>query len=120
MLVPSVMMITLVGLRLNESYNGQAVFLRSESGQIHSELVNVTVGKLFVCSKYNNYDCLMILIVTEKSNESDGLCSPCDIVEMNIAEPCSSWREVGIAVGVVVCLAVGAVIIVIVVLCWWR
>ena len=56
---------------------------------------------------------------TEVFNESDGLRSPCDM-EMHIADPSSSWRDVGIAVGVMVCLAVVAIIIVIVVLCWWR
>ena len=44
--VPSVTMITSVGLRVNESCDGQSVFLRSESGPVHSDLVNVTVGKL--------------------------------------------------------------------------
>ena len=39
--------ITSVSLRVNESYDGQVFFLRSESSQIHSELINVTVGKLY-------------------------------------------------------------------------
>ena len=47
-LVPSVMIITSVGLKVNESYDGQTVFLRSESAQTYSEIVNVTVGKLLM------------------------------------------------------------------------
>ena len=38
--VPSVMIITSVGLKVNESYDGQTVFLRSESAQTYSEIVN--------------------------------------------------------------------------------
>lgn len=45
-LVPSVMIISSVGLRVNESHGAQTVFLRSESGRLHSELVSVTVGEL--------------------------------------------------------------------------
>ena len=48
-LVPSVMIISSVGLRVNESHGAQTVFLRSESGQLHSELVNVTVGEVLAC-----------------------------------------------------------------------
>ena len=43
-LVPVV--ITSVGLRVDRNYSGEIVFLRSESGRLYSELVNVTVGKL--------------------------------------------------------------------------
>ena len=43
--IPSVV-ITSVSLNVNEGYDGKTVFLRSESGQICSELINVTVGKL--------------------------------------------------------------------------
>ena len=38
--------ITSVGLRVDRNYSGKIVFLRSESDQLYSELVNVTVGKL--------------------------------------------------------------------------
>ena len=38
--------ITSVGLRVDRNYRGETVFLRSESDQLYSELVNVTVGKL--------------------------------------------------------------------------
>ncbi len=40
------MVITSVGLMVNRNYSGEIVFLRSESGWLYSELVNVTVGKL--------------------------------------------------------------------------
>ena len=38
--------ITSLGLRVGGNYIGEIVFLRSESDQLYSELVNVTVGKL--------------------------------------------------------------------------
>ena len=49
---------TNIGLKVNEKYDSQIVFLRSESDQLHSELVYVTVGKLLaavlkVLSKYH-------------------------------------------------------------------
>ena len=40
-LVPIV--ITYVGLVVDQNYSGEIVFLRSESGQLYSEIVNVTV-----------------------------------------------------------------------------
>ena len=50
-----------VSIRVNGSYDGQTISIRSEYDQLHSELVNTTVGKLcyhlyfsiteyFVCS----------------------------------------------------------------------
>ena len=42
--VPTV--ITSVGLRVDGNYSGEDVLLRSESDWLHSELVNITVGKL--------------------------------------------------------------------------
>jgi hypothetical protein len=47
--VSSVTAITLVGLKVDRSYIGQNVSIRSESDQLYSELVNVfiTVGKYF-------------------------------------------------------------------------
>ena len=39
---------TSIGLEVNESYDGQTVFIRSESDQLYSELVNVTVGELII------------------------------------------------------------------------
>ena len=35
-----------IGLRVKGGFDGQTVFLRSESNKLYSELVNVTVGKL--------------------------------------------------------------------------
>ena len=45
--VPSVTAITLIGLKVDRSYIGQNVSIRSESDQLYSELVNifVTMGK---------------------------------------------------------------------------
>jgi hypothetical protein len=45
--VPSVTAITLVGLKVDGSYVGQNVSIRSESDQLYSELVSVfvTMGK---------------------------------------------------------------------------
>ena len=43
-LIPSVF--TSVGLMVTESYDGQALSLRSESEVLFSEHINVTVGKL--------------------------------------------------------------------------
>ena len=37
--------LTSVGLVMSENYDGQTLSLRSESGQLFSEHVNVTVGK---------------------------------------------------------------------------
>ena len=37
--------LTSVGLVVSENYDGQTLFLRSESDQLFSEHVNVTVGK---------------------------------------------------------------------------
>ena len=37
---------TSIGLRVEGGYHHQTVFLRSESDQLSSELINVTVGKL--------------------------------------------------------------------------
>ena len=37
---------TSIGLRVEGGYHHQTVFLRSESDQLYSELVNVTVGKV--------------------------------------------------------------------------
>ena len=42
-LVPSVTAITLVGLKVDESYVGQIVSIRSEADQLYSKLVNVSV-----------------------------------------------------------------------------
>ena len=39
-------MLTIVGLMVSENYDGQTLFLRSESEQLFSENVNVTVGKI--------------------------------------------------------------------------
>ena len=36
-----------VGLIVDRNYVGEIVFLRSESGWLYSELINVTVGELF-------------------------------------------------------------------------
>ena len=41
--VPSVTAITLVGLKVDGSYVGQNVSIRSESDQLYSELINVSV-----------------------------------------------------------------------------
>ena len=38
--------LTIVGLMVSENYDGQTLFLRSESEQLFSENVNVTVGKV--------------------------------------------------------------------------
>ena len=40
------MLITSVSFRVNGSYDGQTVSIRSESDQLYSKLVYVTVGKL--------------------------------------------------------------------------
>jgi hypothetical protein len=48
---------TSIGVGMNESYDYQAVFIRSESNQLHySELVvvTVTVGKLLLSSLYRS------------------------------------------------------------------
>ena len=42
-LVPSVADITLVGLKVDGNYIGQSVSIRSESDQLYSELINVSV-----------------------------------------------------------------------------
>ena len=42
-LVPSVADITLVGLKVGGNYTGQNVSIRSESDQLYSELINVSV-----------------------------------------------------------------------------
>ena len=42
--VPAV--VTSVGLRVDGNYSGEIVFLRSESDQLYSDIVNVSVGKL--------------------------------------------------------------------------
>ena len=44
--IPS--LITVVGLVVTENYDGQTVFLRSESVELFSEHINVTVGKLLL------------------------------------------------------------------------
>ena len=41
--VPTV--ITSVGISVNGSYTSLSVFIRSEAGQLHSELINASVGK---------------------------------------------------------------------------
>ena len=48
-LVPSVTAITLVGLKVDGNYVGQNVSIRSESDELNSEFVNVsvTVGKCY-------------------------------------------------------------------------
>ena len=43
-LVPTV--VTSVGLRVGRNYSGEIVFLRSESDQLYSDIVNASVGKL--------------------------------------------------------------------------
>ena len=50
--IPS-MFVTSVSFRMNGSYDGQTVSIRSESNQLYSELVNVTVGKLFYHSTFS-------------------------------------------------------------------
>ena len=46
-MVPSIAAITLVGLKVDKNYIGRSVSIRSESDQLYSELINVsvTVGK---------------------------------------------------------------------------
>ena len=51
--------------------------------------------------------------------ESVELYSSCDTVTP-IMDPSSCRREVGIAIGVVVCLAVIVITMILVVQCWWR
>ena len=41
--------ITSVSFQVDENYAGHTVLLRSESGQIYSEHINVTVGKFLEC-----------------------------------------------------------------------
>ena len=43
--VPSV--ITFIGLVVDESYVGQTVSVRSETGQLYSDIINATVGELY-------------------------------------------------------------------------
>ena len=47
--------LTIVGLMVSENYDGQTLFLRSESEQLFSENVrlNVTVGKLVLVILFN-------------------------------------------------------------------
>ena len=99
--IPSVI-ITSVSLKVNEGYDGKTVFLRSESGRICSELINVTVGKLL------KYCYFHVMENSFTSTETD--------VAMH---PCRCSREIGIAVGVLVCLVVMAITTV-VTLWWWR
>ena len=107
-----VTIITSVSLQVNESYaDGQIVFLRSESNQLYSELVNTIVGKL---SANQSHDHFFIIFTLSESDES---CCACN---MALApSTCSRLREIGAAVGVMICLAIMAVTIV-VILCWWR
>ena len=51
MLVPSATAITLVGVKVDESYLGRTVSIRSESDQLYSELINVSVS----AGKYNGW-----------------------------------------------------------------
>ena len=111
--MPSVTTITLVGLIVDEDYVGRTVSIRSESDQLYSELINVSVSS----GKYN-YNAWLILVLLYflcfQSSENVGAAIGTVM--------CSCINEVGIAVGaviVVVCLVV-IVIIVIVMLCLWR
>ena len=45
--------VTSIGLRVEREYNHQTVFIHSESDQLSSELVNVTVGKFLNCCTEN-------------------------------------------------------------------
>ena len=110
-LVPSVTVITLVGLEVDGNYVGQNVSIRSESDELNSELVNVsvTIGKYF-CTEMAYCSHFLYSLLSIPDNVGAVMCF----------SSCSS--EVGTAVGaviVVVCLVV-IVIIVIVVLCLWR
>ena len=50
--IPS-MLVTSVSFSVNGSYDGQTVAIRSESDQLYSQLVNVTVGKLCYHSTFS-------------------------------------------------------------------
>ena len=43
--------VTSIGLRVEGEYNHQTVFIRSESDQLSSEIINVTVGKFLAVLK---------------------------------------------------------------------
>ena len=99
--IPSVI-ITSVSLKVNEGYGGKTVFLHSESGRICSERINVTVGK---------FKFIVLLLP---------LCNSFTSTETDMAmHPCRCLREIGIALGVLLCLVVMAITTV-VMLWWWR
>ena len=100
--VPSV--ITSVSLMVNDNYDGQTVYLRSESDQLFSEDINVTVhmGKFFFVET-------LILFTLS------GFCLAHDMGKY----PCNCSREVGATAGVMTLIAIIAVIV-FVISYWWR
>ena len=107
---------TSIGLRVEGGYHHQTVFLRSESDELYSELVNVTVGK--VLTRLAILVLKVTLVHKHLFHYAIGFCSAYDMAKY----PCSCLREVGAAIGVMVCLVVVVIIAicVILVLYWWR
>ena len=111
--VASVAVITLVGLKVDGNYVGQNMSIRSESGQLYSELINVSV----TVGEYTHlYCCHLSSMLSLGNNEEQGTGA----IDTTMLSSCSS--QIGITVGVivvVVCLVV-MVITVTVLLCLWR
>lgn len=97
---------TSIGLRVEGGYEHQRVSLRSESDDLYSELVNVTVGKVLIVV------CITIMALIQNVV----LFSDYDMAKY----PCGCSREIGATIGVMICLVTVATIIVITVLHWWR
>ena len=101
---------TSIGLRVEGRYDHQMVSLRSESDQLYSELVSVTVGKVLGHHIYYYY------------NEHDlhWLHSVYDMAKNRPPHSCS--REIGAVIGVMICIDVMVIIcaIMVLVLHWWR
>ena len=103
--IPS--LLTLAGLMVTENYGGRTVSLRSESGVLFSEHINVTVGKLL--PKFFNKSVFIFFAGY----------GPFCLAGDKVKYPCS--REIGATVGVMVCLiATVTAVTITVVLCWWR
>ena len=96
---------------VSENYDGQTLFLRSESEQLFSENVNVTVGKLVLEILFNLIWLPLLTLLF--------FYLACDMPKY----PHSCSKDIDTTAGVISMICVVVIVIVIpitMVLCWWR
>ena len=99
-----------VALNINKDVIGQTVSIHSEADQLASELISITIkGKLI------ELGCMAVAVIENSLATEDNGQNQCVVTN-----PCSCSTEVGVTAVMILLVCLVAMVITVLLTCWWR